>query len=186
MRGREPAGGSALGSAQFATTTAACQSSCAAKDGCEWWVLRNSTVSAAAGGGLTCELIGSAMASPRISVMKGFCPTNSLMPSSLILLGSSGIVGLGLLAGAGSTGAKDCASASCEMGPKDCPGMGDGGSPAALSEKAMTAATVRALVDSATVGPPSTARYDLEGGHVMEELARLDDKGYFNGNRALY
>jgi hypothetical protein len=53
VRGREPDGGSQLGTAAGAITTMACQSACGAKSGCDWWVLRNSS-----SGALSCELIG--------------------------------------------------------------------------------------------------------------------------------
>eukprot|EP01043_Picozoa_sp_COSAG02_P020201 COSAG02_NODE_990_length_15413_cov_24.707457_11_plen_202_part_00 len=63
VSGREPAaGGAALGNAPGAITTAACQAACAAKPGCEWWVLRNSTSSSSTSSSImattTCELIG--------------------------------------------------------------------------------------------------------------------------------
>ena len=124
VRGRQPSGGSSLGTAG-AASTAACQAACAAKDGCEWWVLRNSTAD-----GAKCELVGAA------------------------------------------SGAEDCDR--CDMGPKTCPGMG--GAP---QRRAMTGATVRALLHAAGTPAPSR-RPEAWQGDALEELARLDAAGYFN------
>ena len=45
MRGRAPAGGAPIFTVPSVNSTAKCQSTCAANQGCRWWVLRNTTSS---------------------------------------------------------------------------------------------------------------------------------------------
>ena len=179
VSGREPgAGGTALGNAPgTVATTAACQAACAAKAGCEWWVLRNST-SAASSPSSTPAVSSSVTAAAAAATTTTTCE----------------------LIGKGSDGTQPCvggstiSSTTCEMGPSACPGMSD--APAAAQQQlqplqggeasssgrrvTMTDATVAALVDAETVGPPATAAYDLKGETTLAALGRLDDAGYFN------
>ena len=129
--------------------------------------------------------------------------TSAASSPSSIPAGSSGIITAAAtttttceLIGKGSDGTQSCASGSgsttCEMGPSACPGMSDapaaaqqqqllqGGEASSSRRVTMTDATVAALVDAETVGPPATAAYDLKGEATLAALGRLDDAGYFN------
>jgi hypothetical protein len=46
VRGRAPGGGAPIATPAGIVSTVACQAACLAKDGCAWWVLRNTSSSA--------------------------------------------------------------------------------------------------------------------------------------------
>ena len=46
--------------------------------------------------------------------------------------------------------------------------------------RAMSEASVAALVHKSAVNPPTVGPYDLKGETVVEAVSRLDDAGFFN------
>jgi hypothetical protein len=166
VRGREPSGGEALGPAHGVTSTSGCQAACAAHAGCEWWVLRNASSSVQSGSSGRLSTAAAAAAAGWVGEEVGSATT-----------ASAAVIRCDLI-GAGASGAQDCASSGCEMGPKACPGMQNQPSSAAMSNE-----TVNALVSEGTVDPPTESFVSHDGADVMSTLAKLDDEGWFNSGR---